>query len=247
MHALLRRLGDFYRRAYDGICGKHPHLRPWHFQWLAVKDIYWDLRRVLPSLRGKVLDVGCGEKPYAVWMTGVEQHVGVDVFPGPRVDTVITPEQRWPFDDTSFDAVLCTQVLEHVSDLDHVLAEIHRLLKPGGRLVVTVPFLYNQHGAPNDYRRFSLYGVRQLFAPHYEIEELRSQGRAGGTITVLWLNWLDLLGAYRPAAAILRGILFPIWVVGCGVLNGSALVVDWLDCTDCFYANVLLVARKPAS
>lgn len=55
-------LGRAYRRFYDGLCGRHPRTQPWHFQWLDTFYLYRSLRRLLPTLEGRVLDAG-----YASW------------------------------------------------------------------------------------------------------------------------------------------------------------------------------------
>lgn len=82
-------LGYIYRRIYDGICGHHPNLRPWHFQWLGVFYLYRQLQRILPEMGGKVLDVGCGGKPYRSWFGQVSEYIGLDVSPGPAVDVLV--------------------------------------------------------------------------------------------------------------------------------------------------------------
>ena len=58
----MSRLGMLYNQIYSLIGGQHPHFRPWHFQWLAPKDVYSDLKRGLPQFAGRVLDVGCGRE-----------------------------------------------------------------------------------------------------------------------------------------------------------------------------------------
>ena len=68
----LSMIDEIYGKAYDRLCGVHPRIRCWHFQWLAVKDLYKDLRRVLFGVRGRILDVGCGTKPYVTWMCNVD-------------------------------------------------------------------------------------------------------------------------------------------------------------------------------
>ncbi len=240
----MSRLSDFYTRAYSLFCGRHPHLRPWHFQWLTVKDLYADLRRVLPQLSGRVLDVGCGDKPYEDWLNLALRYFGIDVSPGPRVDAVIEPGKPWPAEDASFDAVLCTQVLEHVPDLEEVLAEIDRVLKAGGQLLVTVPFAYPEHGAPQDFRRFSIHGVRQLFAERYEITELKPQGGIGSTMGTLWLNWAEAEMNRCKPTRLLKGALLPVWVVFSGLVNAVGWLLDKADTTRAFYGNVLLRAKK---
>lgn len=104
-------LGRVYRCIYEALCGRHPNLRPWHFQWLATYYLYRRLRKILPALGGRVLDVGCGMKPYQGWFGVVQEYVGLDVVPGPVTDVVVAPDETWPLPDEYFDVVLSTQVL----------------------------------------------------------------------------------------------------------------------------------------
>ena len=57
-------VGRLYRLVYEALCGKHPKLMPWHFQWLATFYLSSRLKQYLPGAKGRVLDVGCGDKPY---------------------------------------------------------------------------------------------------------------------------------------------------------------------------------------
>ena len=235
--------GRLYDRVFRWVCGgETPY--PWHFQWLAVVDLRRDLRRILPTLTGRLLDVGCGEKPYARWLTQAREHVGLDVYSGPNVDVVTTPYQAWPLASESFDAILCTQVLEHVTDFEHVLHEIRRVAKPGALLVVSVPFAYNEHGAPHDYRRFSASGLHLLFQSDYELLETSRQGGIASTTAVLALNWWDTIMDRWPATRFAKAVTLPVWVIVCGLVNAVGFMLDKLDRTGAFYGNVLLVARK---
>jgi SAM-dependent methyltransferase len=236
--------GNSYARIYDGICGRAPHERPWHFRWLPVFGLYKALKETLPLLEGRVLDVGCGSKPYGPWMKSAAQHVGLDVFPGPTVDVVIQPEETWPIAAGSFDGVLCTQVLEHVADLPQVLGEISRVIKPGGRLVVTVPFAYNEHRAPHDHRRLSIHGLRWLFEKEYEIEILRPIGGIGSTMGTFFLNWIDLSLSRRRWTRVLKAVLLPLWILISTLVNTFSWLIDKLDRTGAFYNNTILVATK---
>ena len=235
--------------AYDAACGTHPNIRCWHFQWLAVRDLYGDLRRILPGLRGRVLDVGCGEKPYASWLPRGKGNriVGIDVSRGPGVDVVVGEGNVFPFSDGAFDAVLCTQVLEHVTDLEGILREIHRVLAPSGVLVVSVPFIYHEHGAPRDFRRFSRHEAIRLLSGRYEIEEAAGQGGFGSTVFMLFLAWLRTAWERRSVLRMLKLPLLPAWLAATMTANGLGLLLDALDGTDAFYSNVMVVARKRPS
>jgi SAM-dependent methyltransferase len=133
--------------------------------YLARNGLHREICRLAPMLRGRLLDVGCGQKPY-------RQLFAVDEYIGLELDT---PENRarkqadhyydgirLPFPDESFDSVLCNQVLEHVFTPEDFLSEIRRVLKPGGKLLLTVPFVWDEHEQPWDYARYTTFGLKHL-------------------------------------------------------------------------------------
>jgi SAM-dependent methyltransferase len=220
-------------------------LRPWHFQWLAVHYLYRGLRRVLPGLGGRVVDVGCGAQPYRDWFGEVTEYVGLDVVPGPAVDLVVAPGEGWPLTDGHFDILLSSQVLEHVEHLERTLSEMDRVLKPGGVAILSFPFLFNEHGAPHDYRRFTAHQAARLL-PGYRVLTLERQGGVGSTSAILFLNWVDDSLNRHFATRLLKAPLLPLWILLSGLANLSGWLGDHLDRTGGFYSNVLLVARKQA-
>jgi ubiquinone/menaquinone biosynthesis C-methylase UbiE len=116
--------------------------------------------------RGRLLDVGCGEKPYApLFRDLVDEHVGVDhpesIHPLGAVDVLATAYDI-PLEDASFDTVLMTEVLEHLEEPGRAIAEARRLLRPGGKLILSTPFMWPLHEEPRDYFRYSPHGLRHL-------------------------------------------------------------------------------------
>jgi len=80
-----------------------------------------------------------------------------------------------PFKNSSFDFVLCTEVMEHISEPEHLLKEVYRILKKNGKLLITVPFMVPVHEAPHDYYRYTKYGLEYLLIKHnYQIEVFRT-------------------------------------------------------------------------
>jgi SAM-dependent methyltransferase len=134
---------------------------------LQLLTIYRFLVLHLESWRGRVLDVGAGEAPWRELMREVE-YVAVDVdsadaFGMRRKEHVTYYDgKKLPFDDESFDHVLCTEVLEHVPKPESLLDDIKRVLKPGGSLVLTVPWSARLHHLPNDYTRFTRYRLKDM-------------------------------------------------------------------------------------
>jgi SAM-dependent methyltransferase len=244
--ALLDRLDFAARRTYDALCGTHPNIHSWHFQWLATRELHRNLRPLLAEIRGRVLDVGCGRKPYAAWMTLVGRHeiVGLDVTPGQEVDVTVAESGKWPFRDGMFDAVLCTQVLEHSVDPEGTMEEIHRVLAAGGTLILTVPFLAHEHGAPRDFRRYSVQEVVRLLSERYAIMKSKKVGAFGSTATTIALSWLWTSWDRRAAMRAVKFPLLPVWMACTVLLNVAGLALDAMDATGAYYGNVLVVARK---
>jgi SAM-dependent methyltransferase len=241
-------LGELYDRAYAMLCGTHPNYRFWHFQYLFLAETHaWQKARTA-ELQGHVLDVGCGRRPYEAWTRkgsgGVTQYTGLDLTPGPGVDILVGPQDRWPLDDASVDCIVFTQVLEHVSNRPHLLSEMARVLRPDGHILLTVPFIFMAHGLPHDYARFTVNGVRSLFEADYEVTEVAQLGRAGAVIGNLLLTFIDTSMNASRVTRIFKGLLLPLWIPLCALVNAISRLIDRLDRTGVYYANVGMIARR---
>ena len=140
------------------------------------------LERHFGSRKGKaLLDLGAGTKPYSpIYEPYFVACTSVDVDYSPHdiagVDRIASADEL-PFEDASFDCVVCTEVLEHCRRPDIVLGEISRVLRPEGRLFLTTPFLRPLHEMPHDYYRFTPSSLRDLGeAAGLSIEEILPRG-----------------------------------------------------------------------
>jgi SAM-dependent methyltransferase len=154
----------FEQMARPGITGLF--VNPFYFARKGLHAAVCDLGR---QLGGRVLDVGCGERPYEA-LVGAREYVGLEIdSPQTRARgkaDLYYDGRRFPFPDGSFDAVLCNQVLEHVFEPDEFLSEIGRVLTPGARLLLTVPFAWDEHEQPRDFARYSSFGLQALLSRH---------------------------------------------------------------------------------
>lgn len=108
-----------------------------------------------------VLDLGSGYSPYHEILDKVVRWVSIDPRTACR-PTIAGNGEYLPFKSETFDGVILTQVLEHVPEPVSVLQECFRVLKPNGWCYVSVPFIWNLHYEPNDYARYTPYGLEYL-------------------------------------------------------------------------------------
>ncbi|MBL7892786.1 MAG: class I SAM-dependent methyltransferase [Bacteroidia bacterium] len=134
-----------------------------------------------------MLDFGCGSKPYKHFFS-VAEYIGVDMVnpaytkQSENIDYFIK-DGKIPFPDNYFDSVLCTEVLEHVFSIDEVLTEISRVLKPNGRFLITLPFVWEEHEMPYDFARYSSVALITILRKHgFEVIEHRKIGNSFETI-----------------------------------------------------------------
>jgi len=128
----------------------------------AIRD---SLLRHSGFVRGNVLDLGCGHKPYSGVFAGqVKSWLGVD-WPNPvhgGEPDVVADVLSLPLMESAFDTVICTQVLEHVSEPLCLFEEARRVLRPGGMLLLTAPQYNAVHEEPRDFFRYTRYGLEHL-------------------------------------------------------------------------------------
>lgn len=188
---------------------------PFNPYWIERKHLRRAAARLAPLASGRLLDVGGGERPYgALFAPYVKRYVGLE-YP-PMADN-LAPEiwrdlkrvraiidvfgdgYSLPFAEESFETVLCSEVLEHVSDPERILREIGRVLKPGGVVLLTVPFMAPLHQLPLDYYRFTPRGLVELIARSgMELEWIEPRGNAAAaTGSLLSQYLLRLLGSRK--------------------------------------------------
>jgi SAM-dependent methyltransferase len=112
-----------------------------------------------------ILDVGAGHGDFSQIFTG-RKYVSVDVVPYPEVDLACDFGECIPFKEGTFDMLVLMNVLEHVYHFHELLDALYYLLKPGGALVIAVPFMIKVHQAPFDFQRFTHYSLEKMGHQH---------------------------------------------------------------------------------
>ena len=196
------------------------------------------------GLRGRLLDVGCGTKPYRS-LFEVEEYVGLDIDSETTrrraIADVLYDGTRFPFDDGRFDAVLCNQVLEHVFNPEAFVEEIRRVLAPGGRLLLTVPFVWDEHEQPWDYARYSSFGLRALLEKHGFKVVHHEKLLADASVLFQLLN-AYLFKVTRTRSLLLSLLLTPLLMAPVSLLGWAA---GWLlPRNPDLYLDQLVVAER---
>lgn len=223
------------RRAYPRVRGVPVLLETIPDQWLrqteekvnfAVKPV-WRRRLLNPDLTSKglqhrrlveflaalpdsalVMDVGSSLRRLSSGM------LCLDLIPTPGVD-LVGDLHRIPLADGSLDAVICNGVLEHVEDPERVVQELWRVLRPGGRVFVSLPFLQGYHPSPTDFRRFTREGARKLMSA-FSIDRLMNTRGSASTVTWILSSFLaeivsfNRLRVYVVAKALFGWLLLPL-------------------------------------
>jgi SAM-dependent methyltransferase len=174
----------------------------------AVRRPLVDWLRAQETAGLRVLDVGCGDRPYAELFPDA---IGFDVPGNPHADLHGSLEAI-PVDDASFDVVLCLQVLEHVADPAAAVRELRRVVRPGGRVLLSTHGVYPFHPNPDDLWRWTHQGLERVFLTNAAWTSVSVRPGAGTASTLAMINAhvLDLLLKrlrVRPAGAPLVALL----------------------------------------
>jgi SAM-dependent methyltransferase len=170
---------------------------------LQAGSVWNDVSELVTDARGKVVDVGCGAQPYRSLLPPSIEYVGIDIaeagarFGYEAPDTIYFSGPTWPRQAENADLVLCTEALEHVPAPAEFLREAYRCLRPGGRLVATVPFAARWHFVPFDYWRFTPSGLKRLLES------------AGFRNVHVWARGNALTVACYKGMALFLPLLFP--------------------------------------
>lgn len=133
--------------------------------YVARKGLSNEIKKLGVNITGKTLDVGCGTKPYRRFFrcteyVGLEHNTGIDE--DKKEADYYYDGKTFPFNNEEYDSIVSNQVLEHIFAPDEFLGEMYRVLKDNGKLLLTVPFVWDEHEQPYDYARYSSYGLKSL-------------------------------------------------------------------------------------
>ena len=215
--------------------------------FIVLHYLIRDLKLAINSFAsGNLLDVGCGNKPYeSLFKNKLNSYVGCDVIQSSdnKVD-VICKATQLDFEDRRFDTVFSTQVMEHVDNSDLMMGECNRVLKPGGFLILSVPFCWELHEEPYDFFRFTKYGLQELCTRNnFEVVEIMSNGGKWAAISQMNLNMIYSTFKNKSLfTKILKGVFINLGLTS--LLNKLAIKFDNKFYDPSLTLNYVLVAKK---
>ena len=193
----------------------------------------------------RILDVGCGARPYESLFTRADsKYIGCDVPENPLADVHGLVDDL-PVEDASFDLVLCTQVLEHVPDPAGAVRELRRVLRPGGRALVTTHGVAVFHPNPDDLWRWTHSGLEHLFRDNGEWSSVEVSSGAGSaaTVTMLIAHFTDLLFKRAGVRLLARPVVGALNVAGEALDRGIPMLREQVPGTVSANYHVEAVAK----
>jgi len=188
--------------------------------FIARRGLYRNIKKLGHHITGKTLDVGCGIKPYENLFQSSE-YIGLDIdqeghdHSNSKID-VFYDGKTMPFKDGEFDNIVTFQVFEHVFNPNEFLKEINRVIKPGGKLLLAVPFVWDEHEQPYDYARYSSFGLTHVLNQNgFEIIEIKKSVNNLGVIFQLINAYIYKLFAANIVTKLIGlGLVLPFTLLG---------------------------------
>jgi SAM-dependent methyltransferase len=144
--------------------------RLWDYSYILLRNNTRVFKQfhthILQEQKKSILDVGCGFKPWECMFVHDKaiSYVGVDVDKERSSADFVANSDNLPFADNAFDALIYSEVLEHGENLQGTLREMRRVAKTGSLVFISSPFVFPEHGIPNDYQRLTRYFFQKTFA-----------------------------------------------------------------------------------
>ena len=214
-------------------------------------------QRLLANLPpdARFLDAGCGQAELKEQIPEGVEYIGVDHQSGDdnkgyagwhHKPDLLADLHSLPLKDDHVDRAVLLHVLEHVYDPLRVLLELHRVMKPGARLFVSVPFLHELHHAPDDYFRYTRFGLTSLFhKAGFVVEEIKPSGGYFRAVAHMMGEIRKVLTDAKPLAKILLSPIIGIFLSTAWVFKRIDPILDLNDCRQEFTCGFHCVVRKP--
>jgi SAM-dependent methyltransferase len=206
--------------------------------------LYKKIKILSKHVSGAVLDLGCGEKPYQNLFSS-KKYIGLEIN-GANVDKedinlYYYDGKKIPFEDSTFDSVVSFETLEHIFDIENTILEIKRVLKDKGKLLISIPFGWNEHMQPQDFARYTSFAIEYLLTCKkfkvIEIHKTNSIITASFQIIIAYLHQ-----NYQPKIKIFARLFQFFFIAPITLL---AIILEKLLKKDqSFFSNIVVLAEN---
>lgn len=216
-----------------------------------LKDIQSIVKKY--QFKGSILDIGCGQKPYKYLFKTADKYLGIDFknysinkdFKGEGPDLYFADNYLKTLSldlaDESFDNSVSFQVFEHHKDPAKMISEMVRITKRGGYIMISAPFLAGIHEEPNDYQRFTKYGLIELFRRNNcRVVEIREQGSLFSTISMLLNEHLNNFAAKDKLSYFISALIYLPFIL----FSYVSLLLDQIFKSKKIFFNYLILIKK---
>ena len=239
---MLELLKKYYEKQqfYPGLLGLF--INPFY---IARKGLLKNIMSLANEINGLTIDIGCGNKPYEK-LFKVSNYIGIDlqtsIHDVKSFADIFYEGKTIPIKDNRVDSIICNQVFEHVFEPNLFLSELNRVLKLRGKLLITLPFVWDEHEKPYDFARYSSFGIRYLL-DRYGFEII-VQNKTAGDLTILaqmfnlYLYKLVYLKHSLLKKIVTLFLMTPITVFG--IVFGKIMPRN----NDLFLDNIILAVKR---
>lgn len=231
---------------------KKNQFNPW-FIWFFINPFYFVRRSIYLNIRNyskhfswKILDIWCWAKPYEKLFVNCSEYLWVDLEESwhdhsLEKDKIFYDWKHIPFDNEYFDWVVCFEVLEHVFDPDDFLIEAWRVLKEWGRILLTVPFVRDEHEIPYDYWRYSSFWLKHILEKNwFEVLESKKMLTDLSFFSQLFNSYIyNIFNKHFP-----RFFALPMIMIISIISNIFWLISKIFPNSHNFYYGNIMVAKK---
>jgi len=217
--------------------------------YLSRKSLYQAISTYAPQIYGDILDFGCGEKPYQSLFANAKSYLGVDIevsghnHKGSKVD-IFYNGHTLPFEDEAFDCIVSFEAFEHIFNLENILNELYRVLKPQGLLLISIPFAWNEHEEPYDFARYTSFGIKFLLKTHnFDILALT---KTNSTLLAIFNIFIEYMARniypHNKLFRLITHIAFGLPLIIIAQLLNTLLPTSYE-----YYSNIVILAIKPSA
>lgn len=229
-----------------------------HPQYYIKRYSNTSLDLAIKYSKGTLLDIGCGRMPYkSRFLKNVSKYIGIDhpkvsnlyksLYGGYEKPDIVADATKIPLKREVADSIICMQVIEHLPDPDAALVEMKRLLKKGGYITISTVQSYPLHNEPNDYRRFTKFGLIEIMKKHgLHIIKVKEDGNIFVLIGQYFNIYLMLLLRRLVESGNTLSALFlvPFVLATTTIINIIILPFSYLDKNSKFRIVQTIIAQK---